>query len=494
MGTRHKDILEPEDAARTLGLLLGIRPLHVGVIHGLAAAGHEVYIIGGAVRDLLLGREPHDLDLATDARPEDIVRIFQGRRVRVVGKAFNIALVNGVEVASYRRPPAVQGCSAEEPEQGDLVADLERRDLTINSMALCPHSGRLVDPFGGRADLRHGVVRLVRDPQARIDEDPCRMVRACRFAAVIQGRFAPDTLRALRENAHLVRGVAPERLRQEVLKALRVSRASSFFRNLLDIGALDIVFPSLAACVGHHGGKHHGEEVFEHCMLAGDAISPRCPLARLAGYLHDVGKPMAAERDAEGRVLHFIGHAKPGAVLVERDLRGLAFSNQEAAFISRLVRVHMHTLEPGASPRSVRRLLARLEHHGVDYRAFLRLRIADRKANTAKPARTLKDLRGVLQRMEEVMFQDSRRQEFSVRMLAVNGRDLMRALELQPGPEVGRILTALLERVLEEPELNRREALLELAAGLVVPTSRGNDDRAGAAPRKKSTPGQAHGP
>jgi tRNA nucleotidyltransferase (CCA-adding enzyme) len=484
MVTRHRDILGPEDAARKLGQQLGTRPLHLRVIQGLAEAGHEVYIIGGAVRDLLLDREPHDLDLATDARPEDIVRIFQGQRVRVVGKAFNITLVNGVEVASYRSPPAHPGCSGEEGARGDLIADLERRDLTINSMALCPQSGGLVDPFGGRADLEYGVVRLVRDPQARIDEDPCRMVRACRFASNIGGVFAPDTLFALRENAHLVGGVAPERLRQEVLKAMGGRLASLFFRNLLDIGALGILFPSLSVCVGHHGGKHHGEEVFEHCMLAGDAISPRCPLTRLAGYLHDVGKPVAAERDAEGRVLHFVGHARPSAALVERDLRTLAFSNQEIAFVSRLVRVHMHTLEPGATPRSVRRLLARLEQYGVDYRAFLRLRFADRKANTAKPARTLKDLRDVLQRMEDVVFQDSMQQEFSLRMLAVDGRDLMRALGLQPGPEVGRILAVLLERVLEEPGLNRREALLELAAGLVGPGSQGWDDSAGAAPRE----------
>ncbi len=467
MDTRHRDLLGPEDTAHSLRQQLRERPLHLAVIHGLATAGHAVHIIGGAVRDLLLGKEPHDLDLTTDARPEDIVRIFQGRRVRVVGKAFNITLVNGVEVASYRRPPAVSDGSEEGSARGDLFADLERRDLTINSMALCPHSGRLVDPFDGRADLERGVVRLVRDPQARIDEDPCRIVRACRFASSIEGCFAPDTLHALRANAGQVRHVAPERLRQEVLKALGSRRASLFFRNLLDIGALDILFPSLAACVGQPGGKHHGEEVFEHCMLAGDAVSTRCCLTRLAGYLHDVGKPLAAEHDGEGRVLHFVGHAKPGAALVERDLRDLAFSNQEVSSVSRLVRVHMHALEPGTTPRSVRRLLARLEKHGVDHRAFLRLRIADRKANTAKPARTLKDLRDVLRRMEDVLFRDSRRQEFSLRMLAVNGRDLMQSLNLQPGPAVGRILGVLLERVLEEPELNHRGTLLDLAAGLM---------------------------
>ncbi len=325
---------------------------HEAIVFRLCLCGYEAYITGGAVRDLLMGKEPLNFDVVTNARPDEIAAVFSKEKVEEVGRSFNVTLVNGIEVASYRQvaPHRVrhQGCHVSLLES--LRQDLEQRDLTFNSMAFCPYTGDLIDPFGGKGDLAERLVRFVGDPRQRILEDPDRIVRACRFAAYLNGSFETQTFQALRDMAELTAKVAPERLRLEVKKALQIRQASRFFRDLQRIGILNRLFPSLAECVGQDGGRHHGEDVFEHCLLVGDAISSRCWLTRLAGYLHDVGKPASAVMDDQGRAVSFIGHESIGARLVERDLRALKFSSRETAFITNLVQVHMHDAGPNSSP------------------------------------------------------------------------------------------------------------------------------------------------
>jgi tRNA nucleotidyltransferase (CCA-adding enzyme) len=446
-----------------------VAPEHEAIVARLCSCGYEAYITGGAVRDLLLGKDPLDFDVVTNARPDEIELIFKGESIQKVGQAFLVTLINGIEVATYRHDTYHGGthtdCTVTLVEE--LVKDLERRDLTFNSMAFCPYTGDLIDPFDGKGDLAKGLVRFVGDPLHRIEEDPDRIVRACRFASNLGGKFEENTLHALREHGARVGKVTPERLRLEVKKALKTRWASRFFRNLEEIGILGHFFPSLKSCVGFDGGKHHGEDVFEHCMLVGDALPSRCWLTKLAGYLHDVGKPVSAVMDEQGRPASFIGHEHAGGELVEKDLRALKFSNQEISFITRLIRVHMRFMELETTPKAIRKLLARLSSLDMDYRTFVRFRLADRKGNKAKENRTFSEIKRFLNHIETEMFSRAGQQEFSLAMLAVNGTDLMREFNLEPGKVVGTTLKALFEKVLEDLDLNNRETLLNLAGEML---------------------------
>ncbi len=449
---------------------LRLSPSHEIILAGLCSSGYEAYITGGAVRDLLLGRKPLDYDVVTNAGPDEIAGIFKQENVREVGRVFNVTLVNNIEVATYRRDDRHEGSRSDCTLnlKDELLKDLERRDLTINSMAFCPYTGELIDPYRGREDLEKRLIRLVGDPLKRILEDPVRIVRACRFASDINGRFEEKTLDALRKNTWRLQKTAPERLQLEVKKALKTRKASRFFYKLHSISALGYIFPSLLACIGLDGGKHHRENVFEHCMLVGDAIPTRCRLTKLTGYLHDVGKPAAAVLDEYGRAAGFAGHENAGISLIERDLRALKFSEREISFITRLVAVHMCSLEPDSSPKAVRKFLTRLTEYRMDYRTFIRFRLADRRGNKARPAISCETIRKILSITEAEIFAKNRQQAFDVSMLAVNGHDLMREFNLNSGPVVGKVLKALLKEVVEEPAINDRRTLLGMAGKILM--------------------------
>jgi tRNA nucleotidyltransferase/poly(A) polymerase len=432
----------------------------------LADAGHEVYAAGGAVRDLLRGLPPKDLDLVTSASPREMEKLFAGRNLRAVGRSFRVLLVDGVEVSCFRGPDSFR------PEPGEpgrsIQEDLSRRDLTVNSMAMDMATGRLVDPFGGADDLKRGVIRFTGDPAERIAEDPCRVVRACRFLALLQGRFARESRKELERLApRQVRTVAPERLRLEILKAMDARRAGRFFRSLLEIGALEHIFPSLAETAGQEGGPNHADDVFTHSMLAGDAIPTRCRLLKLAAYIHDSGKPEAAEV-VNGR-LKFIGHEKESVAFAARELDALAFSTREIRRICGIIANHMHDFTPRSTPRAGRRLLKRLRETRTAYLDFLRLRVADRKANRAKAPYTLAQIRTMLATLEAEGLPRLGGSALTVTDLAISGEDVMRETGLPQGPRIGRVLGDLLDRVVEEPELNERETLLELLREKVSP-------------------------
>jgi tRNA nucleotidyltransferase/poly(A) polymerase len=413
------------------------------------------------VRDLLQGLRPVDYDVVTNARPAEISALFHGRKVERVGKICPVCLIDGTEVATYRTTRAytalTTSCRIEFADT--LHEDLKHRDFTINSMALCPFTGDVIDDFGGMADLEHRIIRFTDSPAARIAEDPCRMLRAARFMARLEGTLDEDSRAALcRFGPRLMNSVAPERIRLEIVKAMHLSRPSLFFETLHDIGILNMIFPSLARCVGLAGGPHHDETVFEHNLLVGDALSPKNPLLRLAGYLHDVGKAEVVEYKAGQPV--FIGHEKAITSLLT-ELRHLKFSNDEIDVIRSVIDVHMRPLNAESSPRAVRRLLATLEALGIDYHDFLRMRIADRKGNRAKSPFSISEIKVRLQKFRTELAPEPSG-VFSIRHLALSGNDVMRILNLPSGPAVGRILQDLLEQVLDQPERNTYENLKAL--------------------------------
>lgn len=418
------------------------------VLARLRGAGSEAVVVGGAVRDGLLGRPVRELDIATDASAAEIVALFAGAKVAEVGRSFPLVLVDGVEVATFRGE--------------GLKEDLRRRDLTVNAMAWHPGSREVVDPWGGAADLKARIVRFTGDATARIQEDPLRLLRAARFAAELHGTVDETSLAAMAAAAGAVRDVAPERVHHEILKAMAGQTPSLFFDTLLKGGLLPYLFPEMLKSVGHDGGFHHDETVWEHMMMATDAISPKFPLLRLAMALHDVAKPRCVDMGKNG--IRFIGHEKAGEPLVDEALGRLGFSNSQRAFVSKVVRHHMRRIDADTTPKAVRRILRDLNDSDLPWQDWMRGVIADGKANRKKKGGyTLAEIR-LMVRAVYAETSPSQKGAFSLAHLAVTGHDLITRLGIPQGPRVGMILKALLDKVIETPEMNEKEALLKEAA------------------------------
>lgn len=436
------------------------------IITRLCRAGWEAYIAGGAARDILNGVDPSDYDVVTNASYEEVLALFRDRRVSVVGLSFKICIVDGIEVASYRKDGSFghedSSCVTEKAES--IYEDLSRRDLTINAMAFCPYNGDVVDPFGGQADLKNRIIRFTGNPWDRISEDPCRIVRACRFKAKLTGTFDPVSLEAMKERASTVAQVAPERLRLELLKAMACEKPSLFFNALHETSVLGYISPGLEACYGHGGGDYHGETIDEHVAIVGDALSVKKPLLRLAGYYHDMGKPPSAEyHDSK---LSFISHEKTGAHMVAEELKALKFSLKETDYVTSLVRHHMRRIEEEDKPKTVRRVLKKLKDDEVNWKDWLCLIIADAKGNLKKEDFSREQIRGIVMKIHHEIYPPSGRSALTVFDLAINGNDVMTTLGFREGPEIGRVLNRVLEFVLDDPERNTRERLLEYVNNL----------------------------
>lgn len=468
------------------------------IVKKLADNGFKALFVGGAVRDMFIKdmmneyvQQLSDFDILTNAPIEEITRVFAEERVKKVGKAFAICMVNGVEVASCRSELPVKSSlllneASRLPldSQSDLSksskngyyfpeCDLAHRDITINSMAFDPLTGKVVDPFGGKRDIKDRIIRFTGNPDERIAEDPLRMVRACRFVSLIEGTIEPATISAIirhrsmvmdrDDNQNIVTGtVAPERVRHEILKAMAHKRPSLFFRALHSCKLLELIFPSIFRCAELDGGPHHGETVFEHCLLTGDAISPRNPTLRLAAYLHDAGKYDAAF--IKDGYLTFPDHEKMVDSVVN-DLYKLRFSNEEIVFIAAVIRTHMRPLTSDSTPKAVRRLLAFLKENNVAWQTFMQMRIADKSANLAKKPYSPEEINLRVGKIRQELKGCKIKGvgvALSVKDLRVSGDDIMKILNIPEGPEVGKIMNYLFECVLDEPSLNSFDALVEL--------------------------------
>lgn len=435
---------------------------HNDIIERLCSHGFPAFLVGGAVRDMFDDCEPHDFDIVTKATPDEISTIFNDCKVNLVGKSFGVTIVDGFEVATFRvdRFPNGNGSKNCVPMFAATIhEDLARRDITINSLALCPISGELIDNHQGISDLRNKIIRFVGDANERIAEDPNRIVRACRFLAKMQGSFASDTLIALQSNAHLVRdAVDPERIAIEVKKAMELEFPSLFFSALELIGVLDFIFPGMSECVDHDHGKWHKETVWEHLMLAGDSVNKRFPLVRLAAFLHDVGKPRAFKHENDGS---FINHEHISNQMVFSWLDRLRFSHLERDTVCGLVKSHMLGGSSEMKPKAIRKFRFTLSEMHVDIKDWLRLRIADRHANLAKARFPLSDIK------ERASLVGLGRQEvcapvFTVHSLVLSGGDLIKIFDLKPGPLVGKLQKHLLNFVIENGfEFNTAEHLTE---------------------------------
>lgn len=422
------------------------------VLERLHTAGQEAFVVGGCVRDAIRGVEPQDWDIATDAKPDRIQELF---RRSLYTNRFGTVVVRTaereIEVTTYRveaeysdarRPDSVEFTDS-------LLADLSRRDLTMNAMAWS--GGRLVDPHGGKADLDNRIIRAVGDPDERFREDALRMLRAVRFAAVLGMLIEPATAAAIARNAGLAEGLSGERVNQEITKMLLADRPSAGVRLLSELGLLAVICPELEVCRRIPQDKAVAQDVFEHSLLALDAVERPDLVLRLAALLHDVGK---AETMADG---HFHQHEFVGEHLSRRILRRWKFPKETVSQVAHLVRHHMFWYQDGWTDAAVRRFIRNV---GLDnILTLFELRRADNIGSGARAGKMYALDQLLLRVQEEIQ----RANAVSTRDLAVDGNDLMAELGLEPGPEVGRIQRELFERVLDDPDLNTRESLLALA-------------------------------
>ena len=423
-------------------------------------AGYQCYLVGGAVRDMLMGRKVQDFDIATDALPKEVRRIF--RRVIPTGIKHGTVTVafkgTHFEVTTFRidreygdgrRPDSVTFSPS-------IQEDLGRRDFTINAMAYGLRENRLLDPHGGREDLKAGIIRAIGDPLKRFQEDGLRPLRACRFAAQLGFTIEEQTFATIPRSLATVRLVSAERIRDELIRILEAQTPSIGFTLLNDCGILQLFMPELVACREVGRGQLHRYDLFHHLLYACDAAPRDNLVVRLAALLHDLGKPQTMDRTPEGAI-HFHRHEELSARLAEKILRRLRFPNQVVKRVSHLVAQHMFQYEENWSDAAVRRFVARIGLENIP--ELLSLRRADQLAMVGERFVST-SLIALEKRIEEVLARD---RILGLKDLAANGEDLKAELGIPGGPKIGIILKALLESVLDDPQQNERERLLKIA-------------------------------
>jgi tRNA nucleotidyltransferase (CCA-adding enzyme) len=443
-------------------LRIDLPPAVSAVLETLREGGAEAALVGGSVRDLVRGDQPEDWDVATSAPPEEVAARFPGATwenpfgtVTVLDPAGG----PGIEVTTYRveggyrdrrRPDEVRWGQS-------LTDDLARRDFTINAMAwlpddAAPGSGRLVDPHGGAADLKAGLLRAVGDADERFDEDALRLLRAVRLATRFDLRLDAATEAAIVANAPQAAGLSGERVRDELMRILAAPRPPSPAFELMErLGLLSVLLHELAALRGVPQAKRLAGDALDHSLRTADALPAADPVLRLAGLLHDVAK---ATTLADG---HFLHHDRDGALLAEQLMARLRAPRAEITRVGRLVRHHMFAYTPDWTDAAVRRFIRRI---GVDLLPDLfALREADDVASgVEEPPGGWRELRDRV----AVVVNDP----LEAQQLAITGDDLVTQLRIPPGPAIGRLLAALLEAVLDDPTLNSREQLLALARAM----------------------------
>lgn len=428
--------------------------------------GFQCHLVGGAVRDILMGRPHTDLDVATDALPTQVVPLF----ARVIptgikhgtvtvhfrGTTFEVTTFRtDADYSDGRRPDAVVFTPS-------LEADLARRDFTINAIAFDLIGRSMNDPHDGRADIDRRVIRAIGDPTARFREDGLRPLRACRFAAQLEFSVEEATRKAIPGTLDVLAKVSAERVRDELLKILASPTPSAGLLLMKETGILGVVLPELLEGVGMQQGRYHCHDVFIHSLAACDAAPGESPVLRLAALLHDVGKPWTLAAAPDGRPT-FYGHETVSADMTRDILLRLKLPNAMIKDVVHLVAHHMFNYQEEWSDAAVRRLIARVGEPAID--DLMALRRADQIGMCPENAEHFPE--GLAQFARRVKAVKEAGQAFTVSRLAVNGSDLMESLGVAAGPRVGIILKELLQAVLEDPSLNERGKLLQIAQRLL---------------------------
>jgi tRNA nucleotidyltransferase (CCA-adding enzyme) len=432
----------------------------IGICARLRDAGKRGWIVGGCVRDLLRGKAVSDWDVATDARPTEVMKLFprviptgidHGTvSVLVRGVAYEVTTLRGETTYSDgRRPDSVVFVD-------DIAADLARRDFTFNAIAIDPLVPSLIDPWGGQTDLAARVLRAVGDPVERFSEDGLRVLRAARFAATLECAIEPRTLAAIEPTLDTYRKVSAERVRDEWMKTMKAQKPSIAFEVMRRAGILGVTLPEMLESVGLAQNRHHAYDVWNHTLSCLDACEGDAPL-RIAALLHDIGKPRTRALSDKTNDYTFYNHEKVGAEMAGPILDRLRFSNDEKARITSLVANHLVCYSDEWTDAAVRKWIRRVSRDRVED-----LYALNRADLLGKGRDVTRDLAGLERLKERVAGELAAQHALSTRDLAVDGKDVMRELAIKPSRRVGEVLDALLEKVVEDPSLNERETLLRM--------------------------------
>lgn len=430
----------------------------LSVLYQLEQAGFATYVVGGAIRNQLQGKTPHDYDICTAAHPEQVHSVCSDWKTVDTGlKHGTVTAVTPsgpVEITTFRTEG--QYTDSRHPDSVEFVTDIQtdlaRRDFTMNAMAWSPIRG-LCDPFGGERDLQNGILRCVGDPEQRMTEDALRILRALRFVSANGFQMEPRTKRAVFACRSLLHHISAERITDELLRMVCEPYIGQVLMEFSDV--ITEILPELRPMIGfEQNNPHHSYTLWEHSVRAVEAIAPR-PELRMTMLFHDVGKSVCYTEDAAG-IGHFYGHAKHSVPLTETALQRLRLDNSLYEDILYLVRHHDTPL--GQTLPTIRRKLA---VHGERY---FRALLAIHKADYIGQGKSPKNLTALLEseRLLEAVLEEEGR--LKIKDLAVNGNDLLQ--QGIRGREIGEMLAALLNYVLDDPTRNTREALLEKLCAL----------------------------
>ncbi|NMB92073.1 MAG: HD domain-containing protein [Parcubacteria group bacterium] len=456
------------------------------IIDKLQKANFEAYLVGGCVRDLLLKKQPKDWDITTNARPEEIQKMFpesvyENEFATVLVKTNSkLSALKTIEITTFRQegkytdkrhPDTIKFAQT-------LEEDLSRRDFTINAMAMevgirnqeskvkekntsIIHDSkfiipRIIDPFNGQEDLKEKFIRAVGNPQERFQEDALRLMRAIRFACELNFQIATETFKAIQKNAPLLKFIAQERIRDEFTKIIETPRASQGILLLQQTNLLSQFIPELEKTIGVTQNKHHLYTVFEHLWRSLEYASQKnySLEVRLASLFHDLGKPKTKE--GEGTNATFYNHEIVSTQMTRQILTRLKFPTEKINKITLLVRYHGFVYDPEiTTDAAIRRLLVKVGSQNIQELA--QLREADRIGSGCPKALPFR-LRHFLFKVEKIIKQLEGK-EPSLKMLKINGNDIMKITKLKPGPKIGFLLNILLEEVLDDPQKNKKDYL-----------------------------------
>lgn len=421
---------------------------------------YEAYIVGGCVRDSILKRKPQDWDICTNCNPEETMEIFKDYNVKTIPTGIEHGTITIVknskhyEVTTYRieeeyrdhrRPSGVSFTN-------DLKKDLSRRDFTINAMAYDDNDG-IIDPFNGLEDLENNIIRTVGIPQERFKEDALRILRGIRFSGQLDFNIEKNTKEAMLIKGSLLEKISKERIRDEINKMLLSHRPSISFNTLKELDLFDYTIPELKATIDfEQKNPHHDKDVYSHIMLTLDNTERDLPL-RLAALLHDIGKPKCFTIGEDG-IGHFYRHHMIGMDMSEEILKRLKYDNKTIKTVKVLIKEHMFKQDK-LSDRAIKRFINRIG--GENLERFFKLQTADIKAS--KPPYDFDNINYIKEKCKEIL---NRKEPLNVKELNINGYDLME-IGIKQGKEIGDILNYLLEKVLDNSDLNNKKDLMELA-------------------------------
>ena len=424
-----------------------------------AKNGFQIYLVGGAVRDGILGIETKDFDFTTNASSEDSIKMLNKNKYKTteIGRAFGTIETTvgdySIHITTYREDKYNK--DSRKPEiktSGELETDLSRRDFTVNAIAYDINNSEIIDPHGGLKDLSEGLIRTPDTADISFSDDPLRMLRACRFVST--HGFTPNNelFKAISKNVERIEIVSTERIRDEFTKLLTGKEPSLGLKAFVESGLSELIMPELNELKIEVDPKHHHKDVYEHTMVVLDRVSPTL-VSRMSALLHDIGKPKT--KGIENGKVHFRHHEVVGAKMSKKILKRLKYDNETIKKVSLLVENHLrpHTFKMGWTDSAVRRYI-------IDAGGLLEeLNDLVRADITTKNKAKYEEINKYLDEMEERIKEVAEKEELSKLRPPISGDEIMDMFDLEPGPSVGVIMKALYEQRINDGEVSKEEAI-----------------------------------